>query len=397
MKLLILPILFISLSFISCGRKVANMEKRLERESRLQLTDKADNVMSAEEINVENVFQKISFNFINRRSKRKIQPICRGIEGCLRVCEYFEHSKCKQLSVNQVISFWLNQISSYNRWEQAQSDLKLIATESNVSDFLQIVDEDNQVVQALFHLNTSANCPVSGDQDVLFSFTPSASLYLREVASSEVAAEASPSAEASTVAAVEDSLGASPASGSAEAAVASPASGSAEAAVVGASPEASAVAEAAVASPDNEEASPSAAEASASEGASVDTEEVSFDSEEGSVGSVGGSEEIRVNTQPSRKKIVDGSVIPFNLQVFAGFIKQCFGYNTRTFSEVAMEIENKKAFEIGHQVISKACGGNNECIRLAYCSINSELVWNQLPSNMKDMGCEYDSFTEMLP
>ena len=108
-------------------------------------------------------------------------------------------------------------------------------------------------------------------------------------------------------------------------------------------------------------------------------------------------EEVTATQMPNGKKIMDGSVIPFNLQVFAGFIKLCFGHNTRTFSEVAAEIENKKAFEIGHQVIVKACSGNSECIRLAYCSIDSELVWDQLPDNIRELGCGYDNFTEMLP
>ena len=179
MKFLILPVLFISLSFISCGRKVENIRKRTEKQGRLQFVN--DNAVNVNEVNVENVFQKISFNFINRRrSKRTIQPVCRGIEGCLSVCKHLNYPKCKQLSVDQVISVWSNQIISYKSWEQAQSDLKLIATKSDVSDFLQIVDEDNQIVQALFNLNTSAKCPVNDAERIRYSYRPSASLYYLE-------------------------------------------------------------------------------------------------------------------------------------------------------------------------------------------------------------------------
>ncbi len=480
MKFLILPVLFISLSFISCGRKVENIKKRTEKQGRLQFVN--DDAVNVNEVNVENIYQKISFNFINRkRSTRTIQPICRGIEGCLSVCKHLQYPKCKQLSVDQVISVWSNQIISYDNWEQAQSDLKLIATKLDVSDFLQIVDEDNQIVQALFNLNTSARCPVNDAEHIRYSYRPSASLYYLEnnmqgsdveihpesTDGSEAAADAGAAGDAAAKQAEADAGAADAGAADAGAAdagaagddVAEQAEADAGAADAGAADagaagddaqaeadagaadagaadagaadagvaDAGAAGDAAQAEADNADCVPKvdfAAIANAPEGQSqikecpkssgvqfkiVAGQDQNEDDKSDEAAAVPPEtvepeaddpvehEAAAAQQMPSRKKIMDGSVIPFNLQVFAGFIKQCFGHNTRTFSEVAAEIENQKAFEIGHQVITKACSGNSECVRLAYCSIDSELVWDQLPDAVIELGCEYDSFTEMLP
>ena len=292
MRFLILSVLFASLSLVSCGRRFDNIRKanlKTGREKPIQLVNN--------EVNV-GIVQKVSLNIISGgHSRRKIQPICRGIDGCLRVCEYFDEPKCKQLSADEVVSFWLNKINSYESWEQAKNDLDLIATSLDVATFLKNVDKDNRVVHSLFGLNTSANCPINNDDapEILFSYSPSASLYLKHP---------------------------------------------------------------------------------------------------GGVKAERGESDQKVVSK--RKKIIDGSVSPFDLQVFAGFIKSCFGHKSRTFSEMAVEIENKNAFEIGHTVLSKSCSENNECIRLAYCVINADLVWDKLPKDVKALGCKYENFTEML-
>lgn len=332
MRFLTLLVLFISLSLVSCGRRYEGIKRdnRKGRQKSIQLVNN--------EVNV-GIVQKVSLNVIRTgHSRRKIQPICRGIDGCLSVCEYFEYPKCKQLSAKEVVSFWLNKIDSYKSWEQARNDLDLIATNLEVPAFLKNVDKNNRVVQSLFSLNTSANCPRNDAQNIIFRHSPAASLYL----------------------------------------------GVSEPAVVGAvvqSPPG--VADGAVAKDDDGAvvAPPAAAGGT-----------VAKDDGDGAV----------VQSPPAAdgaavKKIVDGAVIHFDLQLFAGFIKNCFGHNSRTFSEMAVQIENKDAFEIGHEVLSKSCSENSECIRLAYCTINSDLVWAKLPEGVKAPGCEYDSFVEMLP
>ena len=318
MRFLTISILLVSLSLISCARRFDNVKKHNKqgKQTPLQVVNN--------EVNVD-VFQKVSVNYFVGNNRRNIQPICRGIDGCLSVCEYFDYAKCKQLSADEVVSFWLNKISEYNSWEQARNDLDLIATNLNVSSFLKNVDQDNHVVRNLLRLNTSADCPMNNTQIIYFSYSPSASLYLKSTPSLD---------EASAPAAGEE--------------VAEP-----------------------TAPPPVEVVVPAAGEEDAEPAASSDSSD--------------------------RKKIVDGSVIHFDLQVFMGFIKSCFGYNTRTFSEMAVQIENQDAFEIAHAVLSKSCGENSECVRLAYCEIGSDLVWDKLQESVKAPGCEYGNFVEMLP
>jgi len=296
MKFITLSVLFIGLSLASC------------REGKNEHTHKPPGSTSRKnELNLVNnnvdVLNKVSINF-SAGYKRNIQPVCRGINGCLHICDHFRQVQCKQLSADKVVTFWLNKINTYTSWEQAQRDLYLIATEPDISSFLKNMDKENQVAQALFNLNTSASCS-TGEQDIGFSYSPSAALYLTKGT---------------------DSSSTDPAQQEAQ---------------------------------------------DTSQQEAQDTSEM--------------------------KKIIDASATSFSLQVFIGFIKKCFGHNTRTFSEMAIQIENKDAFNIGHEVISNACSENNECIRLAYCDINSELVWNELPKDIKTPGCEYSNFVEVLP
>ena len=109
---------------------------------------------------------------------------------------------------------------------------------------------------------------------------------------------------------------------------------------------------------------------------------------------VGPNKEVATSAQRN-KKIIDGARVPFNLNVFSGWIKKCFGYNTRTFAQLALEIENQYAFEIGGKALLKACSDNTECVRLAYCSMEPQ-VWEQVGEDIKTSTCTYDSFTEML-
>ena len=315
MKLLILLILCFSM--ISCGDR--GRIRKIKEFGKDEL-----NVMS-NEVNI-GIFQKISLSFNNNSRKRNIQPICRGIDGCLNVCEYFDNPKCKQLSVKQVLSFWLNQISMYEKWEQARNDLTLIATQPDVSDFLSTVDLDNHVMEALFNLSTAADCPINNHLDILFSYSPYVTLYLGAPQSIEVNRDSTQQPKEAAPAGVPEAMDL------------------------------------------------------AVESASTEAGEI--------------QKQMLVS---AKKKIMDGQILYFNLPIFVGYIKQCFGYDTKTFSQLALEIENKKAFEMGDEVISKACSENSECIRLAYCAIDSELVWKNLKPNITEAGCSYESFSEMLP
>ena len=379
MRFLTISVLLVSVSLVSCARRFDNVKEHNKRKGKLNQLQVVRN-----EVNVD-VFQKVSVNYFVGNKRRNIQPICRGIDGCLRVCEYFKYAKCKQLSADKVASFWLNKIGEYNSWEHARNDLNLIATNPDVSSFLKNVDKDNHVVRSLLRLNTSADCPMDNTQNIYFSYSPSASLYLTSSppASEEESAEDAATEDADAEAAVE---AVATEDAEAEAAVEAVATedADAEAAVE------------AVATEDADAEAEAAVEAVATEDADA-TEDAAEDAVV-EADTAPAEEEVVVSNSPSvRKKIVDGSVIPFDLQVFAGFVKSCFGYNTRTFSEMAVQIENQDAFDIAHTVLSKSCGENSECIRLAYCAIDSDLVWGKLQESVKQPGCEFDNFVEMLP
>ena len=105
MKFLILPVFFIAISLVSCNRRIKHIQEAIQDDTSMTVVNN--------ELNVGIIHnQKISLKVLNTgNKKRNIQPICRGIDGCVRVCEYFnkdQKAKCKQLSVNQVLSFWLN-------------------------------------------------------------------------------------------------------------------------------------------------------------------------------------------------------------------------------------------------------------------------------------------------
>ena len=500
MKVLIL--LVFCLSVIGCGRRGERIHniKDLDQDQLNVVNNKFD-------------IDIIALN-LNTKSRRNIKPNCRGIEGCLKVCEYFDKAKCKQLSIDKVLAFWMNQISMYSKWEQARNDLNLIATEPSVSDFLSNIDKDNQVVEALFNLSIAANCPINEQPNILFSYTPHVSLYLGapessteggeegvdadadrtdvEAAEAKVAAaqeelreaeaEAVKAQEALTEAeAAKEALAADASEGEVEAAeanvtAAKEALAAAEAKVAASkeaveaagaklvaaqeaaeaggdvecapgvefSPAGSVDAEAAAlaaqeradkcpglarvelsgdggaadsgaAGAEADEAGQQAANAGAAAppavtAADTGADEANQPAADADAGAdadrevAAADEDSKKEDMPqqqmpvsTKKKIMDGQVLYFNLPVFAGYIKKCFGFDSKTFSEMALEIENKKAFELGDKVISKACSENSECIRLSYCAINSELVWKNLKPSVTEAGCDYEGFSEMLP
>ena len=297
-----LSIFFISLLFLclSCSEETNHLASG-KNENPHQ--NNSDDQTSWNRVNYN---QNVSVNYYNpdnplvyiskRNVHRVIQPICRGMNGCLQVCEYLQKPDCKKSSVGQVVDLWLANIHQHTNWEQARDDLDLIAKSSDVAFFLKNVDENNQILKTLFRMQSSANCPLVNKQNIFFSYTPQASLYL-----------GSQTTDTTT---------------------------------------------------------------------NNDEEEVS---------------------QPSSvniKKIIDGNLVPFDIQMFTSFVKQCFGYNSKTFIEMAATIENISALELGHNLISEACNKSDDCIRLAYCEIDSDFVWQKVGPEMQDLGCDFNDFSE---
>ena len=393
MKVLILFVF--CLSVIGCGRR----------------GERIHNIRDLDQDQLNIVNNKFDIDIIavdlNTRSRRNIKPICKAIDGCLKVCEYFDKAKCKQLSIDKVLVFWMNQISMYSQWEQARNDLNLIATEPKVSDFLSNVDKNNQVMEALFNLSIAANCPINDQPNILFSYTPHVSLYLgapKETSAPQVDADAGEDLTDLKAAAVEaDAAKEALVTAKTESEAAQEAVAVAEAEVVTAQGALRAAENAkAGLTADASEGEVTAADAKIAETkAAVDAAEAKVVAAKETLAAVEENMKMDIPEKQmpvsSCKKIMDGQVLYFNLPIFAGYIKKCFGFNSKTFSEMALEIENKKAFKMGDRVISKACSENSECIRLSYCAIDSELVWNHLKPSVKAGGCDYENFSEMLP
>ena len=464
MRLFIL--LIMSLSFISCGP--GHRGKKFSPGPQ----DGGDTTL--------NVDADINVLIYNRGGygRRGIKPRCRGINGCLKVCEEsLNNSKCKQLAADKVIKLWLEEIKSYDG-KKAMEDLTLIATQPKVANLLKNLDKENQVVESLFVLTQSLDCPFSSKQKMSYSHSPSVQLYLSptlqedhalvmdknkaeadlktftdlEVENTsklesfmseleEAKAEANRvvdelnKAQASAEAAAQDEMvaqenlnKATKAVEEAQAALdpADPKEQSLKAGIIPYSDQ-EALEKALADQSQAEEAFNIAREANvvAQENFKEITEKSNqaqklFSDAQDIVNNLKanieqlGADKITSQTALDQsiseiavvesemegevKKIIDGSILSFDLSVFRGFVKQCFGYQRpRSFSQVAVEIENRAAFEIGHQALFKACGGNNECVRLAYCAIDSDMVWSYVTEDIKALGCGYDEFVEMLP
>ncbi len=333
--------------------------------------DKLDNRQT--EVNVDNTFILIRKN-VHRH--KKIHLICRGQEGCLHICDHFnhdnfDHSTCKQLSVSQVIDFWITKISEYKSWEQAHSDLTFIATNKDVANFIKAMDKDGRVMKSLFRIGTSAICPISGNLAVRHS--PHASLYILHPTNMK-------QQETETT----DSVNTEKTSDE----------------------NSNKVAEHTTKIEQTENTAETTQDNSQKNVKTADSKEPSVDpgdtqTSTATVRSPSTDHPSKTTAHDSTmksKKIIDGSVISFDFPIFFSFIKKCFGVDpVRTFTNLAVEIENRSAFEIAHQVLAEACNNNSACIRLAYCNIDSDLVWNQVDEKYKELGCKYDSFIETIP
>ncbi len=367
--------LLLSFSFTSCSKK------RLKR--KYKGNDKNPKQHSLEIGNVDNRQMDVALDvdkmfFVVRGQtsrRRTVDPVCRGVEGCLHICEHLQHhSECKQLLVHQVVDFWINQINQYPKWDSAQKDLQLIATDKDVASFLKKVDPNHYVVKSLLRMGVSAHCPISMNLGI--QHAPFASLY---IAKDQTPIVEDRTASVAVASPVEDLNVQNDKPKDVKEGVLSTelevSADSTDAGVGGEVEESSEVAE-----------SPEVAESS--EVVAKTSETKTFESNFHSAW----------DHTVEKRKIIDSSVVPFDANLFFSFIKKCFGEEPRrTFVDVATEIENRPAFDIAHDILKSACHDNSECIRLAYCDINSQLVWDQVDPKYKDAGCKYDSFIEPIP
>ena len=312
-----------------------------------------------------------TFIFVRNNQQKRIHLICRGQEGCLHICnhfnnENFDHSTCKQLSVSQVINFWTTRISEYKNWEQARNDLTFIATNKDVADFIKVMDTDGRLMKSLFRMGISAICPISGNLAVRHS--PYVSLYiLRPLDTEQQETTATDTAEKTTDDSSKDNVAEHSSTKNIE---------QQENKV----------------ETDQKDLKTNSKESNNDQTTVATTNPPSTDDHP----KHSKTKSHKITT--SRKQIIDGTVTPFDFPIFFSFIKKCFGVDpVRTFTNLAVEIENRSAFEIAHQVLAEACNNNSECIRLAYCNVDSDLVWDQVDAQYKELGCGYDSFMESIP
>ncbi len=326
-----------------------------------------ENQVNFVEVNQNNVLFRPKVEFQGTVHGRKKAVKCRGIDACLRVCEHLGNVDCKSYPVGKVLSLWKQNIGSYTEWESFKKDLEVIATDPGVSFFLKSTDKDNTVLVSLLKAENSlgrVNCPFAKMETIDFSYS-----NYSDSKKHYTALHISPVDEVTFM--VEEG---------AEGAVSETAGASVEQASQAKGDDAVQQAE-------------TAQEEATAEG----NQQVSADAEEAQRAVEGQSFATAVGFQAVKSKtIVNSQVAPFDVNIFAGFIKQCFGHNQRTFSQMAAEIENRSAVDIGHKALFKGCGGNGECIRFAYCVVGSDRLWSYVSEDIKAPGCEYDSFASIL-
>ena len=188
MRFLILLFVLFGLS-ISCGKKRGKFKYHSGEEDTGITIEHLDN--SQTKVEVDKMFVLVRKN---GNQRRRIHLVCRGMEGCLHICNHFDHANfdhatCKQLAVSQVIDFWITRISEYNSWKEAHKDLTFIATNKDVADFIKVMDKKGRVMKSLFHIGAAAVCPVSGHLAVRHS--PFASLYIVQPADAKAEVAAS--------------------------------------------------------------------------------------------------------------------------------------------------------------------------------------------------------------
>ena len=134
------------------------------------------------------------------------------------------------------------------------------------------------------------------------------------------------------------------------------------------------------------------------------------------------SSSLYVSDGENEKKIMDSNLFHFDNSLFQGVLNKCLYYqlpSEQNFSEddssegsylslteYMVAYNNEIGFGIAHEILAQSCGNRNECIQLAYCSMDSENVWSYVDKNRYEFGldiqaraalCSYENFHSLPP
>ena len=135
------------------------------------------------------------------------------------------------------------------------------------------------------------------------------------------------------------------------------------------------------------------------------------------------SSSLYVSDGENQKKIMDSNLFHFDNSLFQGVLNKCLYYSQlpakKDFSEeddsegsylslteYMVAYNNEIGFGIAHEILAKSCGNRNECIQLAYCTMDSENVWSYVDKNRYQFGldiqaqaslCSYKDFHSLPP
>ncbi len=380
------------------------------------------------------IFRKANIN-------RRIDFVCKNIKACLRVCQHIEHRGCEEISTSEVLRFWLNRINSYKNPEEAHGDLKWIAEDTEVANFLEASDTHHYVLAALTtHASSSQGCPSFVRQNVEMAFEPYPVLRLGRGLPLASSSEEDGGEEATPLTDQSDLLAAqgleveftnidqgelpSQALETAAATAADQEDLSSQALEAEANQEENNEEESLALSngseenfeggdqikwessedSSQEEEGTKEEQSSLMAAAAGDTVEHDDPGEEEVLSA--GKQEQKVDEPPppsaglSLTLPVEYKTIAaedqsgyLHLPLFMGFMKKCFEDSSKTFSQVAAEAKNISAVMAAHDLLQDACGGNADCVRLAYCELDpSDPLWDFVSEDIKSRGCEYKSF-----
>ncbi len=298
--------------------------------------------------------QTLNYFAYYNNNVRILVSICKASNACLKICDHFKDRRCAKMSLNEVLVGWERNIKGYRSWEEFERDLKFIATDWDVADFLEKKDENSRILTALFQRgNELANCPISEHLILCELRHPEFAMHLaRPYGAGKESGEDSSSTGITVVS----------------------------------------------------EVSSSQTEVVSSSQTKIDVSVLTtvrnIVKQKKSVAKDSILEPPISCMEMENKNIVDARFTFFKHKVFLGFVKRCFGYNEgrKSFIEVALDLENNSALKMADKAIEFACGSKETCIRLAYCAIGSDKLWewkekhNNNNNVMKLRKCEYDDF-----
>ena len=98
------------------------------------------------------------------------------------------------------------------------------------------------------------------------------------------------------------------------------------------------------------------------------------------------------------KRIIDPTVHSFQLPLFKGLLNRCLNKKTQNIFEWAFSHSNWRGFSSALKLLHSSCGSNTECTRMAYCTLNSDIL-----TALKDRPlfkpsakqCDFESFQSL--